>query len=134
MASYTILPQLCSSRWLGDLLQNHITGITTILMLWALWITKQNDLGTNVFYMCNPFQRFSSMRTYYLAAGVEQLWTVGGNAEGAPCVFPFFYNGKNYTQCTEKNEPHAWCSTTKNYNKDKKWGFCIGELIFIIIS
>ena len=68
----------------------------------------------------------------YDFADADPVWTVGGNAKGAPCVFPFLYYGKNYSQCTEINGLKAWCSTTKNYNEDKKWGFCIGEPIFII--
>ncbi|XP_048582331.1 uncharacterized protein LOC5506315 isoform X2 [Nematostella vectensis] len=44
---------------------------------------------------------------------------------GKCCVFPFFNNGKWYHKC----EPHggsSWCSETPNYEKDRKWDYCVG--------
>ena len=84
--------------------------------------------------MCNPFQQFSTMRTYYLAAGVEQVWTDGGNAGGAPCVFPFIYKSKSFTECTDVDESRPWCATSGNYAREKEWGFCLGEPKTIKIS
>lgn len=49
--------------------------------------------------------------------------TSGGNAGGANCVFPFKYHGKIYHSCKAFNGDH-WCSTTADYHKEKKWGFC----------
>lgn len=54
------------------------------------------------------------------------LSTIGGNAEGAPCVFPFIFLGKSYDACTTsgRNDGKMWCSSTKSFDEDRKWGFC----------
>ncbi|XP_028648308.1 uncharacterized protein LOC114644336 [Erpetoichthys calabaricus] len=66
----------------------------------------------------------------------EKLWgycetksefrTTGGNANGAPCAFPFTYKGKPYKHCItyDENRQLPWCSTTRNYDEDKLWGYC----------
>ena len=56
--------------------------------------------------------------------------TTDGNANGAPCVFPFFYRGVKYWECTTiNNENTPWCSTTTYYDVDKQWGNCLGIVI-----
>ncbi|XP_062983516.1 macrophage mannose receptor 1-like [Elgaria multicarinata webbii] len=58
--------------------------------------------------------------------GYEDMFTLKGNGEGAPCVFPFQYYGKWYAECISigMSESWLWCSTTRNYDEDKKYGFC----------
>ena len=51
--------------------------------------------------------------------------TIGGNSNGAACVFPFTYRGKMYTKCTDARHTLLWCATTKNYTVDGKWGNCV---------
>ena len=52
----------------------------------------------------------------------------GGDDPGKPCVYPFTYKERTYTECTtfENNNTH-WCSTevdaSGNYI-DGKWGNC----------
>lgn len=65
----------------------------------------------------------------------------GGNANGAPCKFPFLYNSKWYHSClpSDTEHPLEWCSTTENYDEDQTWGNCLkyGELdniVFIIMD
>lgn len=37
--------------------------------------------------------------------------------DGDPCVFPFTYNNKQYTECTEVDSPgKPWCSTKSQYD------------------
>lgn len=54
---------------------------------------------------------------------------VGGTASGEPCVFPFLFQDKEYSDCTTegRKDGRLWCATTYNYNNDKKWGFCETE-------
>ncbi|KAM9829179.1 matrix metalloproteinase-9 [Syngnathus typhle] len=56
----------------------------------------------------------------------ELLYTIGGNADDAPCVFPFTFEGKEYDGCTTegRNDGYRWCATTNNFDQDKKYGFC----------
>ncbi|KAL7845334.1 hypothetical protein AOLI_G00235260 [Acnodon oligacanthus] len=51
--------------------------------------------------------------------------TANGNSKGAPCVFPFFYNGSYYDDCVSFDRPNLWCSTTANYTRDGQWGECL---------
>ncbi|KAL7845323.1 hypothetical protein AOLI_G00235150 [Acnodon oligacanthus] len=51
--------------------------------------------------------------------------TANGNSKGAPCVFPFFYNGSYYDDCVSFDHPNLWCSTTDNYTRDGQWGECL---------
>ncbi|XP_015234542.1 PREDICTED: matrix metalloproteinase-9 [Cyprinodon variegatus] len=56
----------------------------------------------------------------------ELLYTFDGNADGAPCVFPFTFLGDEYDSCTTegRRDGYRWCATTSNFDKDKKYGFC----------
>lgn len=61
-----------------------------------------------------------------LSLFIFSVYTLSGNDKYAPCVFPFIYKGKKYTECTYKDCKHnkSWCATTSNYDKDHKWGHC----------
>lgn len=54
------------------------------------------------------------------------LYTNGGNSDGAPCVFPFVFDGTSYDTCTTdgRSDGYRWCATTSNFDQDKKYGFC----------
>uniref|UniRef100_A0A7N8XJY7 Matrix metalloproteinase-9 n=1 Tax=Mastacembelus armatus TaxID=205130 RepID=A0A7N8XJY7_9TELE len=56
----------------------------------------------------------------------ELLYTFGGNADGAECVFPFIFLGQEYDSCTTegRSDGYRWCATTNNFDNDKKYGFC----------
>ena len=74
-----------------------------------------------------------AVRKYY-AHRIQPHTTIvtiaGGEVVGEPCVFPFVYNGIEYTSCTDAGSPdRPWCATgvdaqTKAYTA---WGYCPEE-------
>lgn len=65
------------------------------------------------------------------------IYTLGGNAFGAPCVFPFKHQGKWYAECIpRKNDAQSlWCATSSDFDKDQLFGNCpLKGNLFIKIS
>uniref|UniRef100_A0A3P9KK49 Macrophage mannose receptor 1 n=1 Tax=Oryzias latipes TaxID=8090 RepID=A0A3P9KK49_ORYLA len=58
--------------------------------------------------------------------GFEEIFTLAGNAFGEPCQFPFKFQEKWYAECTRdgRTDGQLWCATERDYDKEKKWGFC----------
>ncbi|CAM5119923.1 unnamed protein product [Natator depressus] len=58
--------------------------------------------------------------------GYKDLFTLLGNANGAPCVFPFKLSGKWYAECTDaaRSDGLLWCGTTADFDTDQFYGFC----------
>ncbi|XP_063158089.1 macrophage mannose receptor 1-like [Candoia aspera] len=56
----------------------------------------------------------------------EALFTIEGNAFGAPCVFPFKYMNEWYAKCIANDDEHKrlWCGTTPDVDKDSLTGYC----------
>ena len=55
--------------------------------------------------------------------------TSDGPQRNAPCVFPFIYKGKVFTECTKFEHDQFWCSTKVESRETKKhvaghWGNC----------
>ncbi|XP_035491562.2 macrophage mannose receptor 1 isoform X1 [Scophthalmus maximus] len=55
----------------------------------------------------------------------RELYTISGNAAGMPCMFPFLYKDKWYSDCTTFDSPEnfLWCAVETNYQSER-WGFC----------
>ncbi|KAL4001160.1 hepatocyte growth factor activator [Sarotherodon galilaeus] len=58
--------------------------------------------------------------------GYQEIFTLGGNAFGAACQFPFKFDKKWYAECTKdgRTDGQLWCATERDYDKLGKWGFC----------
>lgn len=58
--------------------------------------------------------------------GFQEIFTIGGNAFGGPCQFPFKFVGKWYAECTTdgRSDGELWCATERDYDNSSKWGFC----------
>jgi len=66
------------------------------------------------------FLNFCEVKIY----GDPVYITNGGNSDGAPCVFPFVFDGIEYNSCTDNGYSKTWCATTDNFNRDQKWSDC----------
>ncbi|KAM8728446.1 macrophage mannose receptor 1-like [Acanthopagrus schlegelii] len=55
----------------------------------------------------------------------RELYTIGGNANGRTCMFPFHYKDQWYSHCTETDSPDGrlWCGVETNY-QGELWGYC----------
>ena len=44
-------------------------------------------------------------------------------------MFPFLFQGQEYSQCTTdgRSDGRLWCSTSYDYDQEKRWGFCESE-------
>lgn len=56
----------------------------------------------------------------------SEVFTIGGNAFGGPCQFPFKFMEKWYAECTMdgRSDGNLWCATVRDYDIEPKWGFC----------
>uniref|UniRef100_A0A8D3BXW4 Mannose receptor C-type 1 n=1 Tax=Scophthalmus maximus TaxID=52904 RepID=A0A8D3BXW4_SCOMX len=58
--------------------------------------------------------------------GYQEIFTIGGNAFGAPCQLPFKFGENWYAECTKEGrvDGQLWCATERDYDIVRKWGFC----------
>ena len=53
--------------------------------------------------------------------------TTGGPVPNQPCVFPFIYNGEEFSSCTKVDYRVSWCATKKDEEGKlvgTNWGNC----------
>ncbi|XP_028998600.1 hepatocyte growth factor activator isoform X2 [Betta splendens] len=43
---------------------------------------------------------------------------------GKECRFPFRQGGRLHHRCITVLSPRPWCSLTRNFDRDRQWGFC----------
>uniref|UniRef100_A0AAQ6IMQ9 Mannose receptor, C type 1b n=1 Tax=Anabas testudineus TaxID=64144 RepID=A0AAQ6IMQ9_ANATE len=55
----------------------------------------------------------------------REKYTIGGNAYGKPCMFPFLYKDEWYHDCTttDLSDGRLWCAVETKYEHEL-WGFC----------
>uniref|UniRef100_A0A3Q3MGQ0 Mannose receptor, C type 1b n=1 Tax=Labrus bergylta TaxID=56723 RepID=A0A3Q3MGQ0_9LABR len=55
----------------------------------------------------------------------RELYSIGGNAAGMPCMFPFQYKDQWYSDCTMTDSPEnqLWCAVETKYQSER-WGYC----------
>ncbi|KAM8728032.1 macrophage mannose receptor 1-like isoform 2-T2 [Acanthopagrus schlegelii] len=55
----------------------------------------------------------------------RELYAIGGNAAGMPCMFPFQYHDQWYSDCTtvDSSEKRLWCAVETKYQTER-WGYC----------
>nr|AZA36287.1 matrix metalloproteinase 9 [Pampus argenteus] len=89
------------------------------------YTTCTTDGRTDDLPWCATTADYNRDQKYGFCAS-ELLYTFGGNANGAKCVFPFVFGGDEYNSCTTegRNDGYRWCATTDNFDKDIKYGFC----------
>ncbi|XP_028988444.1 macrophage mannose receptor 1-like [Betta splendens] len=55
----------------------------------------------------------------------RELFSIGGNAAGLPCMFPFMYKDQWYSDCTtfDTADQQLWCAVETKY-ENERWGYC----------
>lgn len=101
----------------------------------VLWCLQQGVKFHLIHHCCETtFNRPWTLSTSCVSAVVH---TTNGNSAGAPCEFPFKYNGSWHHGCLADTEfpGLSWCSTTSDYDQDGKKGHCLkpGMLYLFII-
>lgn len=92
---------------------------------WCEWAWAASSASTQVPSGCSGGQSPSHLYPPPLSC-TPALFTMGGNADGQPCKFPFRFQGTSYDGCTTegRTDGYRWCGTTEDYDRDKKYGFC----------
>ncbi|MGH0125233.1 UNVERIFIED_CONTAM: hypothetical protein FKN15_051667, partial [Acipenser sinensis] len=92
---------------------------------------------TDGYRWCGTTEDYDKDTTYGFCPETA-MSTVGGNADGSPCVYPFTFLGKTYDSCTSegRSDGKMWCATTSSYDDDRKWGFCPdqGYSLFLVAA
>uniref|UniRef100_A0AAQ5Y063 Mannose receptor, C type 1b n=1 Tax=Amphiprion ocellaris TaxID=80972 RepID=A0AAQ5Y063_AMPOC len=73
----------------------------------------------------NNHLTISGMSSGACSRTYRELFTIGGNAFGKPCMFPFLYKDQWYSNCTtfDTSEKRLWCAVETKYESER-WGYC----------
>lgn len=87
-------------------------------------ILQEKKMSRNCSFLYQLLANFTTAFVLFIVVRVKY-----GNADGEYCKFPFWFNGKEYNSCTDagRNDGFLWCSTTKDFDADGKYGFCPHE-------
>ncbi|KAM3850433.1 macrophage mannose receptor 1-like [Diretmus argenteus] len=82
-------------------------------------VVLSKELGPNNHITISGTSSGACSRTY------RELFTIGGNSFGKPCMFPFMYKDRWYADCTtaDSSTRRLWCATETKYDHEL-WGFC----------
>ncbi|XP_055057931.1 epididymal sperm-binding protein 1 [Misgurnus anguillicaudatus] len=67
---------------------------------------------------------YSSKGLWGYCPTYDKIYTIGGNANGGPCHFPFRYKEKWYAGCTNIDSDSLWCAVEPDYSSNGLWGYC----------
>uniref|UniRef100_A0A673L6I9 Macrophage mannose receptor 1-like n=1 Tax=Sinocyclocheilus rhinocerous TaxID=307959 RepID=A0A673L6I9_9TELE len=118
------------SKTVGKKLQWLICEDDSVLQKWECHSDTLLGLKNESLYLAvndNALQMMVQITdlqilTFYFA----ELYTIGGNAFGRPCQFPFLYEKKWYADCTkvDTQNQRLWCSVETDYSVNQLWGYC----------
>lgn len=88
----------------------------------VLWVGLTFTLQEPHLFPLEPEPRLTGCNLF----AFSEIFTIGGNALGTPCQFPFRFNDQWYAECTKdgRSDGRLWCATVRDYDTDQKWGFC----------
>ncbi|XP_076004152.1 macrophage mannose receptor 1b isoform X2 [Genypterus blacodes] len=82
-------------------------------------VALSRTLGPNNQLVIQGTSSGACSRTY------RELYTLEGNAFGRPCMFPFLYKDRWFSDCTtfDSSVRRLWCAVETKYEREL-WGYC----------
>uniref|UniRef100_A0A3Q3W752 Mannose receptor, C type 1b n=1 Tax=Mola mola TaxID=94237 RepID=A0A3Q3W752_MOLML len=73
----------------------------------------------------NNHLKIPGTRSFLFLFGNSEIYTIGGNANGRICMFPFLYNDVWYSTCTSDGTANKrpWCAVETKFD-NQLWGYC----------
>ena len=94
-----------------------------LVFFWTTWCSLLHITGT-ICETTTAIESTTTPTTAYTGTVACDTFTTGGNAGGAKCAFPFYYNNQVFYSCILIGASQPWCSTTTVYANT--FGFCQG--------
>ncbi|KAK7944580.1 hypothetical protein WMY93_000308 [Mugilogobius chulae] len=82
-------------------------------------VTLSRNIGPNNHFTIVGTNSGACTRTH------RELFSIGGNAKGRPCMFPFQYKDRWFSDCTtyDHSNKRQWCAIETKYEREL-WGYC----------